>query len=117
MNAAGILAPLYMQRFAQLIEELNNTTKTNDKRDALLRYLQDAPDAGKVWLIAIFSGRRPKRLVNSTLMKSWAVEVSGMPQWLFEECYHTVGDLAETISLTLPPPHDEQSPPIADIML
>jgi len=117
LNAAGILAPLYMQRFAQLIEELNNTTKTNDKRDALLRYLQDAPDAGKVWLIAIFSGRRPKRLVNSTLMKSWTVEVSGMPQWLFEECYHTVGDLAETISLTLPAPQNEQSPAIADILL
>ena len=32
----------------------------------------------------------------------WAAEVSDIPAWLFEESYHIVGDLAETISLTLP---------------
>ena len=41
-----------MQRFGQLIEELNNTTKTNDKRDALLHYFSSAPDEDKVWVIA-----------------------------------------------------------------
>nr|HRO43182.1 ATP-dependent DNA ligase [Flavipsychrobacter sp.] len=80
-----------MQRFAQLIEELNNTTKTNDKRDALVRYLHEAPDANKVWLIAIFTARRPKRLVNTTILKNWCMEVTHIPQWLFEESYHTVG--------------------------
>ena len=26
-----------------------------------------------------------------------------MPDWLFGECYHAVGDFAETIALLLPP--------------
>jgi DNA ligase-1 len=30
------------------------------------------------------------------------MEVAELPAWLFEECYHTVGDLAETIALLLP---------------
>jgi len=30
--------------------------------------------------------------------------VTGVPHWLFEESYHTVGDLAETIALLLPEP-------------
>lgn len=106
-----------MQRFAQLLEDLNTTTKTNDKRDALVRYLHDVPDEHKVWLIAIFTGRRPKRLVNSTLLKQWCMELTGLPQWLFDECYHTVGDLAETISLMLPEPEVAAERALADVML
>ena len=30
------------------------------------------------------------------------MELSNLPAWLFEECYHTVGDLGETIALLLP---------------
>ena len=90
-----------MHRFAQLITRLFNTTKTNDKRDLLLEYFREADDADKLWLIALFTGRRPKRLVNSTLMKQWCMEETGIPQWLFDESYHTVGDLSESISLLL----------------
>jgi DNA ligase-1 len=32
----------------------------------------------------------------------WCRELTGLPGWLFEESYHTVGDLAETIALLLP---------------
>lgn len=95
-----------MQRFAQLIEELTGTTRTNDKRDALVRYLHGAPDADKVWLIALFTGRRPRRMVKTTLLKEWCMEMTDTPQWLFEESYQTVGDLAETLSLILPPAKD-----------
>ncbi|MEJ0081389.1 MAG: hypothetical protein WDM78_10695 [Puia sp.] len=28
--------------------------------------------------------------------------MTGYPTWLFEECYHTVGDLGETLSLLVP---------------
>ncbi len=92
-----------MERFAELVARLNNTTKTNDKRDALTSYYQDVPDADKLWLTALFTGRRPKRLVNSTLMKVWCMEVADITPWLFDESYHAVGDLSEAISLILPP--------------
>ena len=91
-----------MKQFAELVIKLGTSTKTNDKLDALAQYFAAANDADKVWVIAIFSGRRPKRAVNSTLLQIWCNEVSGLPAWLFEESYHTVGDLAETIALLLP---------------
>lgn len=91
-----------MQAFAELVNILGTSTKTNAKLEALQQYFATAPDTDKVWVIAIFSGRRPKRIVNSTLLAQWCLELSGLPPWLFDESYHTVGDLAETIALLLP---------------
>jgi DNA ligase-1 len=93
-----------MELFADLVAEISATTKTNDKLDALVNYFAVAPEKDKVWVIALFSGRRPKRVVNSTLLWTWCNEIAGIPAWLFAECYHSVGDLAETISLLLPAP-------------
>src|SRR6202012_2186689 len=73
-----------------------------DRLEALEKYFSEADDADKVWVIALFSGRRPKRTVNTTLLWEWCRELTGLPAWLFEESYHTVGDLAETIALLLP---------------
>lgn len=91
-----------MQQFAELVSKLGSSTKTNDKLDALVNYFSGANDKDKVWVIAIFSGRRPKRAVNTTQLATYAVELINLPFWLFEESYHTVGDLAETITLLLP---------------
>jgi DNA ligase-1 len=91
-----------MKIFAELVNHLGASTKTNDKLQALQDYFAVAEDADKVWVIAIFSGRRPKRMVNATQLAVWANELTHLPAWLFEECYHTVGDLAETIALVLP---------------
>ena len=59
-------------------------------------------------MIALFSGRRPKRVVNSTQLLTWCIEVTGLPPWLFDESYHTVGDLGETIALLMPDPSAEE---------
>jgi DNA ligase-1 len=91
-----------MGRFATLAVKLGTSTKTNDRLEALENYFSEADDADKVWVIALFSGRRPKRTVNTTLLWEWCRELTGLPGWLFEESYHTVGDLAETIALLLP---------------
>ena len=91
-----------MKKFAQLIKTIDSTNKTNVKVAALTTYFQTAPDKDKLWTIAILSHRRPKRPVNTTLLREWATELSNIPLWLFEESYHIVGDLAETIALILP---------------
>ncbi len=91
-----------LELFAQLVTELSTSTKTNDKLQSLVDYFATAPDYDKVWVIAIFSGRRPRRAVNSRLMREWCSEITSYPSWLFDECYHTVGDLAETLALLLP---------------
>ncbi|OLY93644.1 DNA ligase-1 [Cnuella takakiae] len=91
-----------MRSFAELVATLGTTTKTNEKLDALVRYFSVADDRDKVWVIAIFSGRRPRRAVNTTQLATYCVEVTRLPFWMFDECWHTVGDLGETIALLLP---------------
>ncbi len=93
--------------FAHMVFAVGNATSTHAKLAALAGYFREAPGADQVWTIAIFSGRRPKRLVNSRQLQTWCAGLADIPDWLFEESYHTVGDLAETIALCLPPPADE----------
>ncbi len=91
-----------MKNFAQLIKTLDSTNKTTVKVQALTNYFLQANDSDKVWTIAILSHRRPPRPVNTTLLRQWASELANIPLWLFEESYHIVGDLAETIALGVP---------------
>lgn len=88
--------------FAALVFKVSGSTKTNDKLEALAEYFTVAEDKDKVWVIAIFSGRRPRRIVSSTLLSEWCIELAKIPSWLFVESYSTVGDLGETIALLLP---------------
>ncbi|MEN9598728.1 MAG: hypothetical protein RL596_1039 [Bacteroidota bacterium] len=98
-----------LQLFSTLISELDSSTKTNDKLFALGNYFTQAPMPDRVWVIALFSGRRPRRMVSSTLLQTWCGAETGLPDWLLAECYHTVGDLAETIALLLPGNDHSQS--------
>ena len=92
-----------MKAFAALFTALDQTTSTSAKVAALTTYFQTAPDDDKLWCIALFTGRRPKRVISTTLLRQWAAEAASIPLWLFEESYPIVGDLAETIALVLPP--------------
>lgn len=91
-----------MRAFAQLFLSLDETNKTNEKVRVLKDYFISVPDSDKMHMLALFTGRRPKRQINSSLMRNWAIEASGIPIWLFEESYQVVGDLAETMSLLMP---------------
>ena len=74
MNSSGL------ELFANLVSELSSSTKTNEKIQSLVDYFTIAPDADKVWVIAIFSGRRPRRAVNSRLMREWCIEMANIPE-------------------------------------
>lgn len=96
--------------FAELVVELSTSTKTNDKLQSLVNYFAIAPDEDKVWVIAIFSGRKPRRSVSFKLIRQWCAEITGLADWLFDECHATVGDLAETLALLLPENKDDSEP-------
>ena len=100
-----------LARFARLYTRVDQTNKTNAKVEALVDYFREAEDAEKLWALALLSGKRPRRTVNTTLLREWAAEESALPHWLFEETYSVVGDLAETIARVLPPPqyHTDRS--------
>lgn len=105
-----------MRNFARLIEELDGTNKTNEKVNLLARYFREAEDRDKVWTIAVLSHRRPPRPVNHTQMRLWATELAGLSEWLFEESYHIVGDLAETIALIVSDDSNTELPPLHEFM-
>ncbi len=91
-----------LQLFADLVYKLGSHTKTNDKLNALFTYFEQASPEDKVWTIALFTGRRPRRTISGTKLSEWCAELTGIPLWLFQECYHTVGDMSETIALLIP---------------
>jgi DNA ligase-1 len=92
-----------MKLFAELFTALDQTNQTNTKIELLADYFRNASKSDIVWVLALLMDKRPKRTIKLPLLKSWAAEISQTPLWLFEECYQVVGDLAENISLLLPP--------------
>ena len=105
-----------MRNLAKLFKALDQTTKTNAKVDALVDYFGEVPDADKIWAIALLSHRRPPRAVKVSLLHTWAAETSDIPQWLFEESYHIVGDLAETIALLTKQERTDENKPLTHWM-
>ena len=93
-----------MKSFAALYRELDATTSSLAKQAALQRYLQGAAPADAAWAVYFLAGGKPRQLVPAKLLRLLAREDAGLPEWLFDESYEAVGDLAETIALLLPPP-------------
>ena len=91
-----------MKAFADLFRRLDETTSTNRKIDAMADYFSRAPAGDAIWVVSFLIGRKPRQVVPSRKLMQWAAELSGVPDWLFETSYDTVGDLAETIALLLP---------------
>ena len=93
-----------MEAFARLYAELDATTSTRAKLDAMTRYFREAPADDAAWAAYFLAGGRPRQPVPSKLLRDVAIEAAGLPQWLFDECYLAVGDFAETVAHVLPPP-------------
>lgn len=93
-----------MRRFARLFAELDASTATNDKLAALQRYYAEAPAADAAWATYFLAGGKPRQTVPTAVLRTLAAQRAGIDDWLFEECYQAVGDLAETIAHVLPPP-------------
>ena len=96
-----------MKKFAELYAALDESTKTTVKVAALVDYFRNATASDSAWAISFLIGRKPRQVVPSKLLREWAAELAEIPLWLFEESYHAVGDLAETIALLLPSPNIE----------
>ncbi len=91
-----------MKLFTELYIELEQTNKTNEKVEALKFYFERADARDAAWALYFLSGRKPRQIVPSKKLREWAIEISDIPEWLYEESRDTVGDGAETIALLLP---------------
>src|SRR4051812_8670496 len=91
-----------MRRFSRLFSELDATTSTNEKVEALTRYFAEAPPRDAAWAVYFLAGGKPRQVVKTASLVGLACHMAQIEYWLFDECYQSVGDLAETISLVLP---------------
>ena len=91
-----------MKHFARLFTELDSTTSTNAKVETLRRYFAHADANDAAWAVYFLSGGKPRQVVKTSTLRALACEAAGIEDWLFDECYQAVGDLAETIAYILP---------------
>ncbi len=88
-----------MKSFVELYTRLDRTNSTNAKLSAMREYFRKAEPACAAWAVNILSGRRQKRLLGPAQLREWLAESVGLPDWLVEQSYAHVGDLAETAAL------------------
>jgi len=91
-----------MRAFAELYSRLDATTSSNAKLSAMRDYFASVPPEDAAWAVYFLAGGRPRQLVPTKLLREQAMMLGKLPEWLFEESYQAVGDLAETLSLLLP---------------
>jgi DNA ligase 1 len=102
-----------MKAFAHLYALLDETTKTTAKVQVLKDYFANAPAEDAAWAVYFLIGRKPRQVVPSGKLRTWAALEAGVPDWLFQESYDAVGDVAETIALLLPPPAQSSNSPLS----
>ena len=105
-----------MKAFAALYRELDASTSSLAKQAALQAYLREAPPADAAWAVYFLAGGKPRQLVPTRLLREQARLAAGLPEWLFDESYEAVGDLAETIALLLPEPTEVVERPLSTWM-
>ena len=66
-----------MKRFAALFATLDQTTSTNAKVEALVRYFADAPADDAAWAVFFLTGRRLKRLLPWSVLAAIGVRLPG----------------------------------------
>src|ERR1051326_6415649 len=91
-----------MRRFAQLFDEIDQTTRLSEKQAAIERYFREAPPRDAAWALFFLTGRRLMKATSHALLREWAAAAAGIPLWLLDASYELVGDLSESLSLVLP---------------
>jgi len=105
-----------MKQFNSLFQQIDQTTSTNAKVNALIDYFKQAAPADALWCIYLLIGKSTGRFIKTALLRQATIRLALLPPWLFEESYHVVGDLAETIALCLPPPTNEKACTLSQTM-
>ena len=110
-----------MKAFADLYRKLDAATSTRSKQAALVDYFsqacaEPASWSSAAWAAYFLAGGKPRQVVSTRLLRRLAIEGGEVPEWLFDECYQSVGDLAETLTLLLPDYHPGEPLSLADWM-
>ncbi len=90
-----------MKRFTALFQAIDATPSTNAKVEALRQYFASEVAENAVWALYLLLNKTRRRLVTSRVLRDAYLQISNLPEWLFQDCYAQVGDSAEVIALLL----------------
>ncbi len=106
-----------MKDFAALYHRIDAATSTRHKSEALQDYVRaaiadPARGASAAWAVYFLAGGKPRQMIATKHLWRLALDETGLPDWLIEESYQNVGDLAEMLALLLPPPEATEDLPL-----
>ena len=93
-----------MKRFAELLDRLVLTPSRNGKLTLLVDFFRTVPDPERGYALAAITRDLDVRNVKPAMLRE--LMAGRMDEMLFRYSYDYVGDLAETIALVWPAPHD-----------
>jgi DNA ligase-1 len=93
-----------MKKFANLIFALNGSTNPAVRQQELIWYFTHAEPDDAMWALFLLLGNHPNKQFGLNQLKTWVLEQSGLPEWLFAAAQEHTGDLTSTISRVLPSP-------------
>ncbi|HEX6142631.1 MAG TPA: ATP-dependent DNA ligase [Geminicoccaceae bacterium] len=96
-----------MRPFAALYDALDATTRTGAKVRLMADYFRSAPPEDAAWAVFFLTGQRLRRLISGRVLRAWAADRAGLPEWLMADAHAAVGDSAETVALLLDEPGGE----------
>ncbi len=104
-----------MDRLSLFLEPLGPHTPV-DPAERLAQALDARMPLDAAWTVYLLGGGRPLRPgLPATLLREAAQRAAGLSPWLFDRCRQAVGDLAETVALTLADePVDAPAPSLSD---
>ncbi len=91
-----------MNEYSTLVQHLESTENTAEKKQALIHFFEVTSDEDKLWFLALFCGKEPKRVVKTSQLKQWAMDYAQISEWLFKKCHSQVGDISHTLALLIP---------------
>ncbi len=100
-----------MERFVELLKNLDQTTSTLKKVESLINYFKDSRPEDACWGLFLISGNKVSTKVNRTFLQESFCEFINMPFWLFKESTYHVGDSSETMALLRGPIDKPLTPP------
>lgn len=106
----GIAMRSLMEQFAELFDKIDQTKSTREKVHYMQEYFFNASQEDAAWALFFLSGHKLKRLIGSSKLYEWMMEIVPLPPWLILEAYSAVGDVAETIALLIPRKNKSISP-------
>jgi DNA ligase-1 len=92
-----------MRRFARLSQRLESVPFHRDRSELLAGYLVEVAERDAAWALYLFSGGALPRALSQPRLIEWALEHTGLPAWLLEECRAQAGDWSETVALLTRP--------------